>query len=103
MEKIQLSPKEIAMTQNKLEIYSPMLDFIKYIGKKAAMATKVAPNRGKAIFFVGKLTASYLYILCSSACKLPSTMTMELSTNIPMAMIKAPSDTLCKSIFAKSI
>lgn len=50
MEKIQLSPKEIAITQNKLEIYSPILDFIKYIGKKAAMATKVAPNRGKAIF-----------------------------------------------------
>ena len=49
MEKIQLSPKEIAMTQNKLEIYSPILDFIKYIGKKAAMATKVAPNRGKTL------------------------------------------------------
>ena len=96
---IQLKPKEIATTQNKLFIYSPAVVGIIYIGKNAITAINVAPNSGIAVLDVGLVKAVYLLSPLSRESKTPSTTTIELSTSIPIAIIKAPKDTLCKSIF----
>ena len=100
---IQLKPSETATTQNKLFIYSPAVVGIIYIGKNAIIAIKVAPKRGIAVFSVGLVREVYLLFPLSSESKTPSTTTIELSTSIPIATIKAPKETLCKSIFIPTI
>ena len=86
------------MTQNKEPAYSPISVGDKPIALKARMPTTVPPSKGNCVPLTTAIAALWA---CSPFCmrtKMPSVTTMALSTSIPRAMIKAPSDTRCMAI-----
>ena len=60
------------------------------------MAIKVAPNRGIAVFLAILVKAAGLGIPRFKSTRIPSTITIALSTSIPIATIKAARETRCK-------
>ena len=65
------------------------------MGKKAMMAIKVAPSNGMAVCRPMAVNASIRGFPFFRSTKMPSTITMALSTNIPIAKMKAPKETRC--------
>ena len=59
------------------------------------MAINVAPSSGIAVFFPMAVIASRLGFPSFRSFRMPSTMTMALSTSIPIAKMNEASDTLC--------
>ena len=93
---IQLNEREIINTVNKDDKNSPAAfgDILK--GRKAKMATAVAPSNGSAVFFAVFIKALFLSIPDFKSTKIPSATTMALSTNIPIARIIAANETRCR-------
>ena len=65
------------------------------MGRKAIMAISVAPNRGIAVCRPMAVMASILFFPAFRSTRMPSTMTMALSTSIPIANTNAANDTRC--------
>ena len=66
------------------------------MGRKARMAISVAPSRGMAVFCPMEVSASRRDLPILWSTRMPSTMTMALSTSMPIARMKLASDTRCK-------
>ena len=65
------------------------------MGKKAKMAISVAPSNGMAVFCPMDVSASMRGFPCFISTKMPSTITMALSTSMPIAKMKLAKDTRC--------
>ena len=65
------------------------------MGMKARMAMSVAPSSGMAVFLPMEVRASARGLPLRRSTSMPSTMTMALSTSIPMARMNAAKDTRC--------
>ncbi len=94
MARNQLSVSEIMMTRNRVRVYSPVASGDIPTAAKAKMATIVAPKRGHMVWATTAMEASFAFIPFCIRTRMPSVMTMELSTSIPMAMMRAPRDIL---------
>ena len=91
----QLSSKDTASTMNRSRVYTPAVSGDRKMGRKAMMAISVAPSRGIAVWRPMAVIASMRFLPAFRSTSMPSTMTMALSTSIPIASTKAASDTRC--------
>ena len=94
----QLSISEISSTVNKVPQYSPVESSDNPIGANAVTAITVAPNSGHLVCVTMSVAACSLVRPFWVPISIPSTTTMALSTSIPSAMTKAPSEIRCKSM-----
>ena len=62
------------------------------------LATRVAPSRGQAGCEAASSAACARSMPCCKRVEMPSATTIALSTIMPRAMTRAPSDTRCKSM-----
>ena len=76
--------------------YTPAVSGLMKMGKNANMAISVAPNNGIAVFCPMEVKASTRGFPNFMSTMMPSTITMALSTSIPIAKMKLASDTRCK-------
>ena len=88
----QLSSKDTASTMNRSRVYTPAVSGDRKMGRKAMMAISVA---GIAVWRPMAVIASMRFLPAFRSTSMPSTMTMALSTSIPIASTKAASDTRC--------
>ena len=93
----------MATTANKENVYSPAALRAKPIGTKPATVTSVPVSIGKAVDVYAKVAACTLSQPSSSFVIIVSIVIMPSSTRRPRAMIRAPSETRCKSIPETSI
>ena len=91
--RIQLNHKDTARTINKSRTYSPVVSGDKNIGKKVRIPIVVAPSKGQAVFFVIFTKAAGLGIPFFRSTRIPSVITIALSTSIPIATINEASET----------
>ena len=91
----QLSNSDTASTMNRSRTYTPAVSGERKMGKNARMAISVAPSRGIAVCRPMAVRASMRGRPLRMPTSMPSIITMALSTSIPIARIRAPSDTRC--------
>ncbi len=92
MAKIQLRRSDMPMTANNENINSPVESGDKPIPANAMMPITVAPKSGIWVRFATSSHASRDGFPRRMAICMPSATTIALSTNIPIAMIRAPSE-----------
>ena len=92
----QLNSRETAITIKRSRTYTPAVSGLIKIGKKANIAIRVAPSSGIAVFLPMEVSASLRGLPALRSTRMPSTITMALSTSIPIARMKAPRETLCR-------
>lgn len=80
---------------NRSLTYTPAVSGERKTGRKARMAIKVAPRSGMAVLLPMEVIASMRGLPRFRSIRMPSIITMALSTSIPIARIKAASDTRC--------
>ena len=90
MARNQLSSSEIMITWNSVRVYSPVASGDIPTAAKAKIATTVAPKSGHMVWSTTAFAASFLSSPFCIRTRMPSVMTMELSTSIPIAMMSAP-------------
>ncbi len=88
----QLRNSEYISTQNSDPANSPVESGDRPMGAKASTAMKVAPSNGHMVCLTIALAASSLVWPRCRPIKMPSVMTIALSTSMPRAMISAPSE-----------
>ena len=89
------SSSDTASTMNMSRTYSPVTSGLMKMGRNARMAIAVAPSSGMAVLRPMAVRASERGLPAFLSTRIPSTMTMALSTSIPMARMNEPSDTRC--------
>ena len=75
--------------------YTPAVSGERNTGRNARIAMSVAPRSGIAVFLPIAVSASMRGFPLFRSTRMPSIMTMALSTSIPIARINAPKDTRC--------
>ena len=80
---------------NRSLTYTPAVSGERKTGRKARMAIKVAPRSGMAVLLPMEVIASMRGLPRFRSIRMPSIITMALSTSIPIARINAASDTRC--------
>ena len=94
----QLSNSEIATTWNSERKKWPVASLDKPMGPKAAMPIIVAPSKANWVLFTEFDAASAGVSPLLTPMTMPSATTIPLSTNMPIAIIRAPNDIRCSSI-----
>ncbi len=94
-DRTQLNISDTVSTTNRSRTYTPAVSGDKKSGKNANIAIIVAPNSGIAVLRPTFERLRERNPPPFMSFNIPSTMTIALSTNIPIAKINEPSDTRC--------
>ena len=88
----QLSNSDTMITWKSERQNSPVESCEVPIAAKAMMAMMVAPSKGMADCLTTSMAASRAFFFFCKPTRMPSTTTMALSTSMPRAMMRAPSE-----------